>query len=87
MWIGDDGLVRNVTVDDTVTVSARRPAVKLQLDLSDYGTVANVTAPPTDTSDVSGLIANLITASSRCWEVISTMPSRRLDHPGWTKAR
>ena len=43
------------------TVSGQTASVKLQLDVSDYGAVANVTAPPSDqVFDVSGLISSLV---------------------------
>ena len=61
VWIGDDGLVRRVTIDDSLTVSGQTASVKVQLDVSDYGAVANVTAPPSDqVFDVSGLISSLV---------------------------
>ena len=61
VWIGDDGLVRRVSIDDSMTVSGQTASVKVQLDVSDYGAVANVTAPPSDqVFDVSGLISSLV---------------------------
>jgi hypothetical protein len=61
VWIGDDGLVRKATVDETVSSPGGDSAtVHLTLGLSDYGTVANVTAPPSsDTLDVTGLLSQL----------------------------
>jgi hypothetical protein len=61
VWIGDDGLVRRVSIDDRITVSGQTASVKVQLDISDYGATANVTAPPSDqVFDVSGLISSLV---------------------------
>ncbi len=61
VWIGDDGLVRRVSIDDSITVSGQTASVKVQLDISDYGATANVTAPPSDqVFDVSGLISSLV---------------------------
>jgi hypothetical protein len=59
VWIGDDGLVRKATVDETVSNAGGDSAtVHLTLGLSDYGTAANVTAPPSsDTLDVTGLLS------------------------------
>jgi hypothetical protein len=58
VWIGDDGLVRKVTVDETVNNGADSGTVHLTLGLSDYGTAVNVTAPPSgDTLDATGLVA------------------------------
>jgi hypothetical protein len=58
VWIGDDGLVRKVTVDDTVGTGSDSATVHLNLGLSDYGTAVNVAAPPSgDTFDATGLVA------------------------------
>jgi hypothetical protein len=61
VWVGDDGLVRRVSIDDSLTVSGQTASLKLQLDVSDYGSAVNVTAPPSDqVFDVSGLISSFI---------------------------
>jgi hypothetical protein len=53
VWIGDDGLVRQVTFDE----SADQGSVHLTLNLSDYGTPVNVAAPASgDTFDATGLV-------------------------------
>ena len=58
VWIGDDGYVRKVTVDDTVGTGSESATVHLNLGLSNYGTAVNVTAPPSgDTFDATGLVA------------------------------
>jgi hypothetical protein len=58
VWIGDDGLVRKLTVDETVGSGNDTASVHLNLGLSDYGTAVNVTAPPSDdTLDATGLVA------------------------------
>ena len=46
VWIGDDGLVRRVVLDLSGTHDGRTGSLHLQLDISDYGTPVNVTAPP-----------------------------------------
>jgi hypothetical protein len=61
VWVGDDGLVRRVSLDDSVTVSGQTATLKFQLDVSDYGTAVNVSAPPSDqVFDVSGLISSFV---------------------------
>jgi hypothetical protein len=58
VWIGADGLVRKVTVDETVSNDGQTGTAHLTLDLSDYGSAVNVTAPPTgDTLDATSLVA------------------------------
>jgi hypothetical protein len=59
VWIGDDGLVRRVTIDDSVAGSGGTATLKLQLDVSDAGAPVVVTAPPSDqVFDVSGLLSS-----------------------------
>ena len=58
VWIGDDGYVRKVTVDDTVGTGTDSATVHLNLGFSNYGTAVNVTAPPSsDTFDATGLVS------------------------------
>lgn len=58
VWIGSDGLVRKLTVDETVGTGSDTATVHLNLGLSDYGTAVNVAAPPSDdTLDATGLVA------------------------------
>ena len=58
VWIGDDGLVRKVTVDETVSNGGETGTAHVTLSLSDYGSAANVIAPPSgDTLDATGLIS------------------------------
>ncbi len=58
VWIGDDGLVRKVDVDQTVSNGGQSASAHTTLTLSNYGTAANVTAPASDqTLDVTGLLA------------------------------
>ncbi len=57
VWIGDDGLVRKLTLDESLSAQGHSADVKLDLELSDYGTTVNVTAPPADqTLDLTGLL-------------------------------
>ena len=55
VWIGDDGLVRKLTIDETPRASAGQTAASTwRSTLSDYGTAVNVTAPPSgDTLDLT----------------------------------
>jgi hypothetical protein len=56
VWIGDDGLVRKLTLDETVTHDGQAGGVHLTLNFSDYGTAVNVAAPPSgDTLDLTAL--------------------------------
>jgi hypothetical protein len=58
VWIGDDGLVRKLTLDETVTHDGQTGGVHLTLNFSDYGTDVNVTAPSSgDTLDLTALAA------------------------------
>jgi hypothetical protein len=59
VWIGDDGYVHKLTVDETLGMGSDTATVHLNLGLSGYGTTAvNVTAPPSDdTLDATGLVA------------------------------
>lgn len=58
VWIGSDGYVRKLTVDETVANGTESATVHLNLGLSDYGTAVNVTAPPSDdTLDATGLLS------------------------------
>jgi hypothetical protein len=57
VWIGDDGLVRKLTLDESLSAQGHSADVKLDLELSDYGTAVNVTAPPADqTLDLTSLL-------------------------------
>jgi LppX_LprAFG lipoprotein len=61
VWVGADGFVRRATLDDSLTVSGQTASLKFQLDVSDYGTPVNVTAPPSDqVFDVSGLLSSFV---------------------------
>jgi len=65
VWIGDDGLVRKATVDETVSHGGESATVHLTLGLSDYGTAVNVTAPPSDqTLDLTALVSQFAQAGS-----------------------
>ncbi len=58
VWIGADGLVRKVDVDETISNGGQSASAHTTLTLSNYGTAANVTAPASDqTLDVTGLLA------------------------------
>jgi hypothetical protein len=58
VWVGDDGLVRKLTLDESVSMQGHTGDVKLDLELSDYGTSVVVAAPPPDeTLDLSGLLS------------------------------
>jgi hypothetical protein len=60
VWVGDDGLVRRATLDETVTSGGQTTGAKLQVDVSDYGTPVTVTAPPSDqVFDLTGLASSL----------------------------
>ncbi|HUK44658.1 MAG TPA: hypothetical protein VLV28_05150 [Gaiellaceae bacterium] len=57
VWIGDDGLVRQVVLDESATVGGQTGGVHLKLDLSGYGTSVSVSAPAaSDTFDATGLV-------------------------------
>jgi hypothetical protein len=57
VWIGnDDNLVHQLTMDESISAGGHTGDVQLQLDLSDYGTGATVSAPPADqVFDLTGL--------------------------------
>ena len=58
VWIGDDGLVRKLTVDETVSNDGETATLHLTLDLSDYGTRRERhRAAVGDTLDATGLVA------------------------------
>jgi hypothetical protein len=57
VWIGDDGLVRQVTFDGTGSNGSDSGTLHLTLDLSDYGSAVNVAAPASgDTFDATDLV-------------------------------
>jgi hypothetical protein len=57
VWVGDDGLVRKLTLDESLAAQGQSAEVKLDLEISDYGTDVNVSAPPADqTFDLTGLL-------------------------------
>jgi hypothetical protein len=57
VWVGDDGLVRKLTMDESLSAQGQPAEVTLDLELSDYGTEVNVTAPPADeTLDLTSLL-------------------------------
>ncbi len=57
VWVGDDGLVRKLTLDESLAAQGHSAEVKLDLELSDYGTAVNVTAPAADqTFDLTSLL-------------------------------
>ena len=65
VWIGDDGLVRRVVLDLSGTHDGQTGSLHLQLDISDYGTPVNVTAPPSsDVFDATSLVSNLASNAS-----------------------
>jgi hypothetical protein len=56
VWVGDDGLVRKLTMDESLTAGGQTTDVKLSMTISDYGTPVNVTAPPSgETVDLTQL--------------------------------
>jgi hypothetical protein len=59
VWIGDDGFVHKLKVDETVGTGSDTATVHLDLGLNGYGTTnVNVAAPPSDdTLDATGLIS------------------------------
>jgi hypothetical protein len=60
VWIGDDGLVRKVTLDEGFSANGHSDDVNLTVVFSDYGTPVTVVAPPADqTLDLSGIIGAL----------------------------
>jgi hypothetical protein len=69
VWIGDDGLVRRVVLDESFSANGQSGGAKVTLDLSDYGTPVDVTAPPSaDTLDLTGLASQALKgASSGGW--------------------
>jgi hypothetical protein len=65
VWIGDDGLVRQVVLDLSGTHDGQTGSLHVQLDISGYGTAANVTAPPSsDVFDATGLVSSLASNAS-----------------------
>jgi len=59
VWIGADGLVRKLHVDESMTVSGQSMSVSIVIDLSDYGTRVDVSAPPADeVADLAALGGN-----------------------------
>jgi hypothetical protein len=60
VWVGDDGFVRKLTLDESVSMQGHTGDVKLDLELSDYGTSVDVAAPPSDqTFDLTGLLSRV----------------------------
>jgi hypothetical protein len=60
VWVGDDGLVRKLTLDESLSAQGQSAEVKLDLELSDYGTDVNVAAPPADqTFDLTSMLGQL----------------------------
>jgi hypothetical protein len=57
LWIGDDGLVRRLQLDQRIPVGSTRGKLKMTMDLFDFGTPVAVTLPPasqvTDLSDLA----------------------------------
>jgi hypothetical protein len=65
VWIGDDGLVRKLTMDESLPTAGSTGQVRLSMTFSDYGTPVNVVAPPADqTLDLSGMIGALSRAGT-----------------------
>ena len=48
VWIGDDGLVRRMIMNEDITKDGHTVSTAVTLDLSDFGTQVSVTAPPAD---------------------------------------
>lgn len=64
VWIGDDGLIRRLTMDESLATGAQSGDVKVTIDISDYGTPVNVTAPPaSDTIDLTALASQAAAAA------------------------
>lgn len=60
VWIGADGLVRKVTLDESFSANGQSDDVNVSVVFSAYGTPVTVTAPPADqTLDLSGIIGAL----------------------------
>lgn len=60
VWIGDDGLVRKLTLDESFSANGQSNDVNVSVVFSDYGTPVTVAAPPADqTFDLSGIIGAL----------------------------
>jgi hypothetical protein len=56
VWIGDDGLVRRLELDQRIPVGATRGKLKMTMDLFGFGTLVSVTLPPSNqVTDLSGL--------------------------------
>jgi hypothetical protein len=65
VWVSDDGYVRRMTMDESMVQQGRATDMKLTLDMSDYGTTVNVTAPPSDeTYDITDLASQAAQAAA-----------------------
>jgi hypothetical protein len=65
VWIDGNGLVRRVVLDLSGTHDGETGSLHLQLDITDYGTAVNVTAPPSsDVFDATGLVSSLASSAS-----------------------
>jgi hypothetical protein len=64
VWVGDDGLVRKLTMDESLSAGGSSAAVNLSILFSDYGSDVNVTAPPADqTLDLTALASQIASAA------------------------
>lgn len=58
VWVGSDGLVRQLRISFATTTDGVPLHLAMTMDLSNYGTAATITAPPsTDVFDMSDLAA------------------------------
>lgn len=56
VWVGDDGLVHRMRLNEDLQSSGHSVSAVVTLDLTDFGTGVSVTAPPADdVFDVTGL--------------------------------
>jgi LppX_LprAFG lipoprotein len=48
VWIGDDGLVRQMQLTEDLTAGGQSISTAITIDMSDFGTQVSVSAPPSD---------------------------------------
>ena len=64
VWIGDDGLVRKLAMNESFAAGGSSAAANLSILFSDYGTDVSVTAPPAEqTLDLTALASQFASAA------------------------
>ena len=57
VFVDDDGLLRRMTMDMTMTIEGEHMSMKVSMDYFDFGVDVNVQAPPaSDVFDATGLL-------------------------------